>query len=79
MKLENFEAVAALIKRRNYIASLHALAAPTSRLKIGHIDVAPDIAERLWSEMRGTLDIQIKIVDCELAALGVTTANEEAA
>ncbi|WP_316234849.1 hypothetical protein [Bradyrhizobium sp. SZCCHNR1004] len=78
MKLENFEKVGALIKRRNYLESLKALSVPSSRMRIAHLDVAPDVAERLWAEMRGTFDIQIQILDYELAALGVITKQEAA-
>ncbi|WP_315751315.1 hypothetical protein [Bradyrhizobium sp. SZCCHNS3055] len=79
MKLENFEKVGSLIKRRNYLESLKALSVPSSRMRIAHLDVAPDVAERLWAEMRGTFDVQIKIIDCELVGLGVSITEQEAA
>ncbi|WP_316219093.1 hypothetical protein [Bradyrhizobium sp. SZCCHNR2026] len=78
MKLNDFTAVAVLIKERDYLRSLVTKADFGHPIKVGNTDVRPDIAERIRPELKLIFKQQIAVVDEKLAALGVTTDQEAA-
>jgi ADP-heptose:LPS heptosyltransferase len=82
MKLENFTAVAELIKEREYIVKLRGYAAHEGAgLRIlaatnHNLDVRSDLVAKLRPEMDLIFAQQIAIIEEKLAALGVTTASQ---
>ncbi|WP_315743141.1 hypothetical protein [Bradyrhizobium sp. SZCCHNR1075] len=84
MKLNNFTAVAALIKERDYVTGLIMRAShDDARVIVGHHtsndhNVRPDIAAKMLPEIRLILRQEIAIIDQKLAALGVITEQEAA-
>ncbi|CCD94645.1 hypothetical protein BRAO375_3660039 [Bradyrhizobium sp. ORS 375] len=78
MKLENFHAVAELMKERDYLISLKTKAGLGHTIRLGGTDVRPDICAKMRPEMLLILEQQIAVVDQKLFALGVTTKKDAA-
>ncbi|WP_316203002.1 MULTISPECIES: hypothetical protein [unclassified Bradyrhizobium] len=79
MKLNDFSAVAELIKERAYLTGLACVTRGSlPRVRIEGNDIRPDLAGRMLPDMRLVLEQQIGIVDEKLAALGVTNDREAA-
>jgi hypothetical protein len=83
MKIENFKAVADLIKEREYIEMLRGFAGlESSRLAImtnsnGRLDLRPDLVAKIVPEMKLVFTQQIAIIDEKLAAFGVAVAESK--
>ncbi|MEY9743183.1 hypothetical protein ABIF65_002557 [Bradyrhizobium japonicum] len=83
VKLANFNAVAELIKERDYLQGL--LVRIGAELKItlkspmlSTQDVRPDLVARMLPEMKAIIDQGIAVVDEKLAVLGVYSDKEAA-
>ncbi|MGJ4951835.1 hypothetical protein [Bradyrhizobium sp. HKCCYLS20291] len=78
MKLDDFTAVAELIKERDYVRSLMTKAGSGHPIKVGGTDIRPDICAKLRPELILIFEQQIAIVDEKLAAMGVITDKDAA-
>jgi hypothetical protein len=83
MKIENFKAVAELIKEREYVEMLRGFAAlDGSSLRImstnnrGY-DIRSDLVKKIVPEMKLVFTQQIAIIDEKLAAFGVAVAESK--
>ncbi|NYG46396.1 hypothetical protein GGD67_003867 [Bradyrhizobium sp. IAR9] len=84
MKLENFHAVAELIKERDYLVGLLIRLGSETKITIktsmqSNQDLRPDIVERMLPEMKLVIEQAIAVVGEKLAAFGVTTPDKDAA
>ena len=72
MKLKNFEKVGALVKERDYLRNLKISSQDTTRaVRIGGLDLRPDLAEKARPAMAAIFDAEILRVDTDLVNLGV--------
>lgn len=83
MRLENFHAVAELIKERDYLTGLLFRLGSETKLTIktpmqSNQDLRPDLVERMLPEMKLTIEQAIACVGEKLAALGVTVDRDAA-
>ncbi|MDX3966132.1 MAG: hypothetical protein QHD01_05970 [Bradyrhizobium sp.] len=83
MKLENFHAVAELIKERDYLTGLLIRMGSETKLTIktpmqSNQDLRPDLVERMLPEMKLVIEQAIACTGEKLAALGVTTEKDAA-
>lgn len=83
MKLENFQAVAELIKERDYLVGLLIRLGSETKLTIktpmqSNQDLRPDLVERMMPEMKLIIEQAIACVGEQLAVLGVTTEKDAA-
>lgn len=83
MKLENFHAVAELIKERDYLLGLLIRLGSETKITIktpmqSNQDLRPDLVERMLPEMKAVIEQGIAVVGEKLAALGVTSEQDAA-
>ncbi|MEY9128311.1 MULTISPECIES: hypothetical protein [Bradyrhizobium] len=83
MKLENFHAVAELIKERDYLLGLLIRLGSETKITIktpmqSNQDIRPDLVERMLPELKLVIEQGIAVVGEKLAALGVTTDKDAA-
>ncbi|MEY9238490.1 hypothetical protein ABIF68_006103 [Bradyrhizobium japonicum] len=83
MRLENFHAVAELIKERDYLLGLLIRLGSETKITIktpmqSNQDLRPDIVERMLPEMKAVIEQAIACVGEKLAAFGVTTEKDAA-
>ncbi|MCK1273800.1 hypothetical protein IVB46_00895 [Bradyrhizobium sp. 61] len=83
MKLENFHAVAELIKERDYLLGLLIRLGSETKITIktpmqSNQDLRPDLVERMLPEMKVVIEQGIAVVGEKLAALGVTSEQDAA-
>jgi hypothetical protein len=84
VKLANFNAVAELIKERDYLQGLLVRIGAEVKITLkspmlSTQDVRPDLVARMLPEMKAVIDQGIAVVDEKLAVLGVYSDNKEAA
>nr|WP_249807170.1 MULTISPECIES: hypothetical protein [unclassified Bradyrhizobium] len=83
VKLENFHAVAELIKERDYLLGLLIRLGSETKITIktpmqSNQDLRPDLVERMLPEMKVVIEQGIAVVGEKLAALGVTSEQDAA-
>ncbi|WP_454650741.1 hypothetical protein [Bradyrhizobium liaoningense] len=83
MKLENFHAVAELIKERDYLLGLLIRLGSETKITIktpmqSNQDIRSDLVERMLPELKLVIEQGIAVVGEKLAALGVTTDKDAA-
>ncbi|MBB4398705.1 hypothetical protein [Bradyrhizobium sp. ERR14] len=83
MKLENFHAVAELIKERDYLLGLLIRLGSETKITIktpmqSNQDMRPDLVDRMLPEIKLVIEQAIACVGEKLAALGVSTEKDAA-
>lgn len=85
MKLENFHAVAELIKERDHLEGLLLRVRSDADVKLtikcpmqSNADIRPDVVERMLPEMRMIIAQAVAAVEEKLAALGVSNGKAAA-